>query len=190
MGPRTNSKPGAFHGSALHQAVAALGPVLGGEEAHRNRVSQDIKALEAYLQSLPCQMPFRWFLGRDFDTALVPPIAAKPLHATVQGAAQGVALVLALGPNPKGKTRLFLEVSLDFPASDLGSPGRGANAPVERRYRECKPLIEHTWAVRAKVYPMLPEFLTALAKERQTTAHLVATLPKASQPTQQLSDSP
>ena len=177
MGPRTNSKPGAFHGSALHQAVAALGPVLGGEEAHRNRVSQDIKALEAYLQSLPCQMPFRWFLGRDFDTALVPPIAAKPLHATVQGAAQGVALVLALGPNPKGKTRLFLEVSLDFPASDLGSPGRGANAPVERRYR-------------AKVYPMLPEFLTALAKERQTTAHLVATLPKASQPTQQLSDSP
>ena len=185
MGPRSSSQHGEFHGSALHQAVASFGHATRGVEAHRNRVSQDIKALETYLQGLPCQTPFRLCLGQDFDTALVPPIAAKLLPATEPEAALGVALVLALGPNPKGKTRLLLEVSIGFPASDLGLPDRGANAPGELRYRECKPLIEHTWAIRAQVYPRLPEFLHALAEHRQTTAKVIATRPGASPPAQQ-----
>ena len=61
-----NSQTPTFSSPELQKVVAAAKPVLEGVDEARNRVSNDIKTLETYLQSLDLRTSFRHPTGECF----------------------------------------------------------------------------------------------------------------------------
>ena len=61
-----DSRTPTFSSPELQKAVTDARPILEGVDEARNRVSDDIKTLEAYLQGLDLKSSFRHPLGKCF----------------------------------------------------------------------------------------------------------------------------
>ena len=145
--------------AVLDQSRAAL---EGADEA-RNKVSQDIKALEAYLTSLSLPTPFRYSLGMclvvDDESGVE---AALEYSGRADGKIEEQALFLA--PDSHQKVRLMYEVSRWDGFIDVDMPGGPYFWEADTLERDIKPLIETKFDIRKKVYSNLPAFVAALAK--------------------------
>jgi hypothetical protein len=153
----------AFSSPELQAALDKAREALEGADEARNRVSQDIKALENYLVSLRLTTPFRHPLGK----ALVPDdeqnvAASLEFSGSAGGKIQEEALVL--DEDAHGKARLLYEVSEWEGYVDVDISGGPFFWDENSLQRHIKPLIETTFEVRKRVYNQLPAFVTALAK--------------------------
>jgi hypothetical protein len=138
------------------------GTLEGADEA-RNRVSQDIKALESYLVSLRLTTPFRHPLGKTLVPDDEQNVAASlEVGGSATGKIQEDALVL--DEDQHGKVRLLYEVSEWDGYVDVDVPGGPYFREEDSLQRDAKPLIETKFEVRKRVYNQLPAFVTALAK--------------------------
>src|SRR5438552_988475 len=96
----------SFSSQELQKVVADARPILEGADEARNQVSNDIKALEVYLESLDLKTTFRHPIGK----MLLPDdeqhaAAAIEYSGSASGTIQEEALVW--GPDSKGKSRLL-----------------------------------------------------------------------------------
>ena len=153
----------AFASPELQAAIDAARGTLEGADEARNRVSQDIKALESYLAGLRLTTPFRYPLGK----MLVPDDeinvhASLDLSGSASGKIQEDALVL--DEDAHGKVRLLYEVSEWDGCVDVDVPGGPYFWQEDTLQREAKPLIETKFEVRKRMYNQLPTFVSALAK--------------------------
>lgn len=153
----------AFISPELQVALDKAHETLEGADDARNRVSQDIKALEGYLVSLRLTTPFRHPLGK----ALVPDdeqnvAASLEFCGSASGKIQEDALVL--DKDAHGKVRLLYEVSEWDGYVDVDVPGGPYFWDEDTLQRHVKPLIETKFEVRKRVYSQLPAFVAALAR--------------------------
>lgn len=153
----------AFGSPELQAALDKARETLEGAEEARNRVSQDIKALESYLVGLRLTTPFRYGLGKAILADDEQNIAASlEFSGSASGKIEEEALVLNLDAH--GKMRLLYEVSEWEGYVDVDMPGGPLFWDESTLHRDAKPLIEAKFEVRKRVYNRLPEFVTALAK--------------------------
>jgi len=153
----------SFSSPELQKAIADARPILEGTDEARNRVSNDIKALEAYLDSLDLKTSFR----HPVETMLIADDAKHAAEAlkysgTASGTIQQEALVW--GPDSQGKSRLLYEVSWwegSIEADVHGGPYFWDETTLRR---ETKPLIETKFEIRKRLYEHLPNFVASLAK--------------------------
>jgi len=133
----------------LQEALKEVQPALEGAEAARNRVSEDIKALESYLESLDLKTTLRFPLGRE---GVIDP------RGDVFEAA------LTWGPDATGRNRLLYETSywngrynsqFEFGFWEV------AEASLER---ESRPLIETKFEIRKEMFTHLPDFVRAMGE--------------------------
>src|SRR2546429_6746084 len=100
-------RPPSFSSPALQKAVTDVRPILEGTEEARNRVSNDIKALEAYLSSLDLKTSLRHPVGKylvpDEDRGQV--AAALEYGGSAAGTIEQEALVW--GPDSNGRSRFL-----------------------------------------------------------------------------------
>ena len=147
----------------LQAALDKAHEALEGADEARNRVSQDIKALESYLVSLRLTPPFRYGLGKAFVADDEQHVAASLEYSgSASGKIQEEALVL--DEDAHGKVRLLYEVSEWDGYVDVDVPGGPLFWDESTLQRDVKPLIEAKFEVRKRVYNQLPAFVTALAK--------------------------
>jgi hypothetical protein len=158
-----DSRTPTFSSEELQKAVADARPILEGVDEARNRVSNDIKALEAYLQGLDLKSSFRYPLGKCFVSEDQHVAASLEYRHTASGGIEEEALVW--GEHRSGSSRLLYEhsrwqgyVDIDVP----GGPFFWDDATLER---EAKPLIEAKFEIRKRMYQHLPDFVAALAKQ-------------------------
>ena len=157
-----NSQTPTFSSPELQKVVAAAKPVLEGVEEARNRVSNDIKALETYLQSLDLKTSFRHPTGECFfpeDDRVA--AAALEYSGSASGEIREEALVWS---EDKGSFRLLYEVSCWDGSVEVDSPGGPLFRDDNTLRREAKPLIETKFEVRKRMYQHLPNFVAHLAK--------------------------
>lgn len=153
----------AFASPELQAALDTARESLEGHEETRNRVSQDIKALESYVVGLRLTTPFRHSLGKSFvpyDEQNV--VASMEFTGSAGGKIQDDALVL--DEDTHGKIRLLYEVREWDGYIDVDIPGGPYFWDEDTLQRDIKPLIETKFEVRKQVYEQLPAFITALAK--------------------------
>jgi len=161
-----DSRTPTFSSEELQKAVADARPILEGVDEARNRVSNDIKALETYLQGLDLKGSFRHPLGKYF----VDPEGKDPQYVAASlefsGSASGgiEEETLVWGEDRSGRVRLLYEltrwqgyVDVDMP----GGPFFWDDATLER---EARPLIETKFEIRKRMYQHLPDFVASLAK--------------------------
>ena len=152
-----------FSSPDLQKAVTDVRPILEGADEARNRVSKDIKVLEAYLEGLDLKTTFRHSLGKMLladdgrHTA-----AALEYSGSASGTIQEEALLW--GPDSKGKSRLLYEVSLCDGSIEVDLPGGPYFWDETTLRREAKPLIETKFEIRRRAYEHLPAFVANLAK--------------------------
>ena len=154
-----------FSSPELQKAIAETRPVLEGVDAARNRVSNDIKALEGYLQELALRASFRYPLGKCFVTDAGHGQyvgAAIEYNGTASGNIEEEALLW--GEDRTGKFRLLYERSRWEGYVDVDVPGGPLLWEEETLEREARPLIESKFDVRKRMYQHLPHFITALAE--------------------------
>ena len=147
----------------LQSALAKARESLEGVDEARNRVSNDIKALEGYLVGLRLTPPFRYPLGKILvanDDQHVE--ASLEYSGCANGKIQEDALVL--GEDAHGNLRLLYEVSLWDGYVEVDLPGGPYFWDEKTLEREVKPLIAAKFEIRKQVYKHLPAFVTALAK--------------------------
>lgn len=155
-----------FSSQELQRAVDDARSVLEGVDEARNRVSDDIRALEVYLQALNLKGSFRYPLGKCFvDPEGVPP---QYIEASLRetGSADGLIEEEALvwGEDKTGKYRLLYERSRWQGMVDVDLPGGPFFPDDSTLEREVKPLIETKFEIRKRVYQRLPDFVTSLAE--------------------------
>jgi len=159
----TAARVPSFSSPELQKIVTQVRPILEGADEARDRVSNDIKALEAYLYSLDLKTTFSHPLGRVLipdDEQNVP--AALEYGGSAPGTIQEEALVW--GPDGKGRPRLLYEVSLWDGFVDVDVPGGPFFWDEKTLRREAKPLIETKFEIRKRMYEYLPAFVANLAK--------------------------
>lgn len=153
----------AFSSPELEAALDKARETLEGADETRNRVSQDIKALESYLASLNLTVPFRHALGK-----MLLPDDAQGVAASLEygGSASGKIKedALVLDRDSRGSIRLLYEVSQWEGYVNVEAPGGPYFWDEDTLEREVKPLIETKFEVRKRVYGNLPAFVTALAQ--------------------------
>ncbi len=155
----------SFSSPDLQKAVTDVRPVLEGVEEARNRVSNDIKALEAYLSGLDLKVSFRHALGKclvPYDNDEYAAAAALENSGSASGIIQEEALVWELGAN--GKPRLLYEVSRWDGSVDIDVPGGPYFWDEATLQREVKPLIETKFEIRKRLYQYLPGFVADLGR--------------------------
>lgn len=158
-----------FSSPELREAVANAKPILEGVEEAKNRVSSDIRALEAYLESTEAKTRFRLALGMalavseaqtDFDIRY-----ALDEIGSASGTIEEEALLW--DRDAKGRFRLLYEYScweghVDVDAGTYGGPFFPDQSTLKR---ETKPLIEAKFDIRKRMWRELPRFVTLLAQE-------------------------
>jgi hypothetical protein len=153
----------AFNSPELQSAFDKARETLEGADEARNRVSQDIKALESYLVSLRLTPPFRHSLSRSLTPADEQNVAASlEFSGSAGGKIREEALVF--DEDDHGKVRLLYEVSEWDGYIDVDIPGGPYFWDEDTLQREITPLIETKFEVRKQVYRQLPAFITALAR--------------------------
>jgi hypothetical protein len=159
----TTIERSAFSSPELQAAVDdACGTLEGADEA-RDRVSNDIKALETYLVSLRLTPPFRHPLGKRFLPDDEQNVAASlEFGGCAGGKIEEDALML--GEDEHGKVRLLYEVCQCEGCVDVDAPGGPYFWDEDTLHRDVKPLIETKFDIRKQVYNDLPAFVAALAK--------------------------
>lgn len=152
----------AFSSPELQVAVEKARESLEGADEARNKVSQDIKALETYLVSLRLTPPFRHSLGKELLPDDEENVASSLEYGgCASGKIQEDAIVF--GEDAQGKVRLLYEVSRWDGHVEIDVPGGPYFWDPDTLERASKPLIETKFEVRKKVYNQLPAFVTALA---------------------------
>jgi|SRR5581483_280639 len=155
----------AFSSPGLQQAVGEVRPLLEGADDARNKVSNDIKALEAYLQRLDLNTSFRFSLGKYF----IPEGDGQSVAAALEyggNASGGIGEeALAWGPDSSGKFRLLHEVSEWEGSVEVDVPGGPFFWDESTLRTEAKPLIETKFEVRKRMHSHLPSFVKALGKD-------------------------
>lgn len=142
-----------FASPELQKAVDAARPHLEGADQAMNRVSNDIRALEGYLQSLNLKHEYRYSLGKDFCAA-----EGEENHVAAMleysGGASGTMQEEALvwGKDKTGAYRLLHEVSTWDGSIDVDYPGGPYFWDESTLRREAKPLIETPFDVRKRMY--------------------------------------
>jgi hypothetical protein len=158
----SNSVP-AFSSPELQAAFEKSRETLEGADEARNRVSQDIKALEAYLVGLNLTVPFRFGLGK-----MLIPDDEQGVAASLEygGCASGKIQedAILFDKDTHGRTRLLYEVCRWEGQVEVDAPGGPFFWDESTLEREIKPLIETKFEVRKAAYGKLPDFVTALAK--------------------------
>lgn len=153
----------AFSSPELKVALDNAREALEGADEARNRVSQDIKALERYLAGLRLATPFRYSLGKRFQPEDEQSVAASIEYGgTASGKIEEEALIL--DEDTHGKTRLLYVVSQWEGYVDVDMPGGPFFWDESTIQQERKPLIEAKFEVRKQAYDQLPAFVTALAE--------------------------
>jgi len=153
----------AFSSPELQAALDNARQTLEGADEARNRVSQDIKALESYLVNLRLAPPFRHPLGMTLLSDNDQNVAASLEYSgSASGRIQEDAL--ALDEDAHSKVRLLYEVSEWDGYVDVDVPGGPYFWDERTLQRDIKPLIETKFEVRKQVYGQLPAFLKAAAK--------------------------
>jgi hypothetical protein len=153
----------SFSSPELQKAITDARPILEGADEARNRVSNDIKTLESYLDSLDLKTSFR----HPIEITLLPDDAKQASVAlaygdTASGTIQEEALVW--GPDSNGKSRLLYEVSQWDGCVDPGVRGGPYLSDETTLRRKTKPLIETKFEIRKRLYEHLPNFVASLAK--------------------------
>lgn len=153
----------AFQSPSLRDAVAASRQALEGFNEARDGVSNDIKALEAYLQSTAVTKEFRLALGKSLSTDGSGAEFASALEyaGSVSGTIEENAIVW--GEVAPGKWRLFYETSRWEGSIELDVPGGPYFWDESTLVRQAKPLIETKLETRIACYDHLPQFVRALA---------------------------
>lgn len=155
-----------FSSPELQKAVIDVRPILEGVEEARNRVSNDIKALESYLSGLDLKTSFRHGLGKclvpyDNDGEYATAMALEN-SGSASGTIQEEALVWEPGTN--GKARLLYELNRWDGSVDIDVPGGPYFWDEATLQREAKPLIEAKFEIRQRLYEYLPDFVVSLGK--------------------------
>lgn len=159
----TTSTQPAFSSPELQSAFEKVRETLEGADEARNRVSEDIKALESYLAGLNLTPPFRCVFGKS----LIPENETFPERSLEYSGYAGGKIeedALVLDKDAHGRVRLFYEVCRWVGQVDVDAPGGPFFWDENTLEREIKPLIETKFEIRKKVYNRLPGFMTALAK--------------------------
>lgn len=158
----------AFASPELQAALDDAREALEGADEARNRVSSDIKALEAYIVSLGLTPPFRYSLGRTLAPDDEQNLAASLEYGgTASGKVEEDALLY--GEDEHGRLRLLYEICRWDGYVDVDTPGGPYFWDEETLHRDIRPLIETKFDVRKQVYGQLPGFVSALAKHYDIT---------------------
>jgi hypothetical protein len=153
----------AFTSPELQAALDNAREALEGADKARDRISQDIKALEGYLVSLSLPTPFRHSLGKTLVPDDEQNVAASlEFGGSASGKIQEDALLL--DKDAQGKVRLLYEVSEWEGYVDVDMPGGPYFWDEDTLRRDVKPLIETKFEVRKQVYNQLPAFIASLAR--------------------------
>lgn len=165
----TSNTP-TFSSPDLQRAFESVRPTLEGAEEARNRVSSDIKALEARLESYKIKTEVRFFVRFDLER----PIDMEDSEFVWRqsefgsGPARITATFLVWGPDANGRNRLLHEV-VKSEGFFNREPSNGATGifpdPEQEFFREAKPLIECKFDVRKAMYEHLPAFVTKIGEE-------------------------
>ena len=158
-----NPQTPTFSSPELQRVVDAARPLLEGVDEARNRVSNDIKTLEAYLQSLDLKISFRHPAGAEcfFPDDNRQAAAALEYSGSAPGEIREEALVWN---EYKGSFRLLYEISCWSGSVEVDAPGGPLFREDDTLRREAKPLIETKLEVRMRMYQHLPGFVARLAK--------------------------
>src|SRR5258705_3546147 len=158
-------KAPSFSSPDLQKAVTEARPALEGFDEARNRVSRDIRELEAYLQGLDLRAPFQYSLGKCF----VDPGGQESQHLAASleysGSASGLIQEEALvwAPDKTGRFRLLYELTRWDGCVDVDGPGGPYFWDDATAERHARPLIEEKFDVRKRLYSHLPDFVKALS---------------------------
>lgn len=156
----------AFSSPELQKVFDEVRPALEGADEARNRVSEDIKALEAYLQKLDLKTEF-WFGLRK---AFVADEGDQEIAASLEygGSASGTVQeeFIAWAPDRNHKRRLLYERREWQGSIDIDVPGGPLfwDAATESR-EQSLPLIETKFDIRKRMHAQLATFLEALGRE-------------------------
>ncbi len=157
----------AFSSQDLRDAVSQARPVLEGFDDARNRVSADIKELEAYLDKLDLKASFRYGLGKAFaagDDADDQYVGAM-LQETGTASGRIVEEAISWAEDRNGRYRLMYEYTTWDGSVDMDVPGGPLFWDEKSAQLERRPLIETKFDVRKRLYPHLPDFVKALADD-------------------------
>ena len=155
-----------FHSDDLQKAIAETAPVLENLEGIRNKVSQDIKNLEDYLQKIGVNTPFRLFFGKCF----VPPEDQSDcdtrfmLEESGSGSGEIHEECLAWDQDKTGKFRLLHELNRWEGGVEVDAPGGPFFWNNDTHSCQSRPLIETKFEVRKRFSKELPRFVRALSK--------------------------
>jgi hypothetical protein len=153
----------AFSSPELQSAFDKARETLEGADEARNRVSQDIKALENYLVGLNLTPPFRYPFGKYLIPEDEQRIASTLEYGGYAAGKIGEDALL-LDKDVNGKVRLLYEVSQWEGEVEVDVPGGPFFWEESTLQREVKPLIETKFDVRKRAYNKLATFVTELAK--------------------------
>ena len=160
----SNPNTPSFSSSELQAAYDGSKSALEGFEEARNKVSQDIRALEAYLGSLDLRAPFRYATGKcivaDPDQPDQNIAAALEWSGSASGIIEEDALLWA---EHNGAWRLLHERTRWEGSVDLDVPGGPYFCDEKTAQRTVKPLIETKLQIRKDLYPRLADFMRALS---------------------------
>jgi hypothetical protein len=149
-----NHQTPTFSSPELQAAVAKAQPILEGIDEARNRISNDIRELENWLQSLD--------LKRSFRFSLVPHVVTDKSPASPIGLVDEQEALLWDEGDKSKRLRLLYEMTRCGSYEVDAACNRG---PIEiDEQREVKPLIETKFEIRQRMYPLLPDFVASLAK--------------------------
>lgn len=159
----TASKRPAFSSPKLQAALDKASETLEGADEARNKVSDDIRALETYLIGLRLTTPYRHPLGKYLIPDNEQTVASS---LEFGGCAPGKVAEdsLVLGEDGNGKVRLLYETCQWVGQVEVDVPGGPYFWDESTLERDVKPLIETKFEIRKKAYGRLPEFVIALAK--------------------------
>ena len=153
----------AFQSSSLRNAVAASRDALEGFNEARDSVSNDIKALEAYLQSTGVAKRFRLSLGKSITPDEHVNAASYLEYAGgLSGTIDENAIVW--GEVEGGKWRLLYETSRWEGSVDVDIPGGPYFLDESTLKRQERPLIETRRETRIACYEHLPQFVADFAE--------------------------
>jgi hypothetical protein len=148
-----------FSSAELQKAVTAARPLLEGIDDARNRVSNDIKALEAYLHRLGLEASFKYSLGRVFV-----PENEVTLAASGGSSGEFKEESLVWGEYRTGTWRLLYESRHWDGYVDVDGTDGPFFCDESTLKQDVKPLIETKIDIRERMYQHLPSFVSALAK--------------------------
>ena len=148
---KVSQKP-TFASPELQKAFDEARPALEGLEDAMSRVSNDIRALETYLQSLSIKHEYRYSLGKGLELD----DGQQDIGAMVQeiGSASGTVKEEALvwGADDKGRFRLMYELSCWDGCFDVDALGGPLFWDESSLRRDAKPIMETRFEIRKRMY--------------------------------------